>query len=104
MIEIYYKHRKTQSQIKSQLSNKLMLFIADSIDKCINGNFYGELCWVKGLLGRVYRRFSKEILQRLLIFYNSKIVQVQGKDVKDMKEFLMKISRVKKSKDKRVKS
>lgn len=78
MIEIYYKykHRKTQTQIKSQLSNKLMLFIADSIDKCINGNFYGELYWVRMLLGKVYRRFSKEILQRLLIFYQVKIGHV----------------------------
>ena len=58
-VNVYYSYRKTQAQIKSQLSNKLMLYVADSIDKLINSNLFGRLIVLKSLLQKVYRRFSK---------------------------------------------
>jgi hypothetical protein len=36
LVDIYYKNKKLQNQTKSLLNNKLMLFVADYIDKCIN--------------------------------------------------------------------
>lgn len=38
LVDIYYKNKKLQNQTKSLLNNKLILFIADYIDKCINSS------------------------------------------------------------------
>lgn len=53
-----------------------MLYIADSIDKSLNNSNYGNLVHVKYLLGKTKRRFQKEILQRLCIFFCSKIDEI----------------------------
>ena len=53
-----------------------MLFIADSIDKSLNSANFDHLVHVKYLLGKTKRRFQKEILQRLYIFFCSKIANI----------------------------
>lgn len=81
LLDSYFKYRKTQAQVKSLLSNKLMLFAADSIDKSMNNANYGGLLAMRALLGKTKRRFQKETLQRLSIFFCSKIGNAEDKNV-----------------------
>lgn len=100
LLDLYYRYRKNQGQAKGQLSNKLMLYAADTIDKSLNNRNYRTLLTVKALLKKTYRRFPKETLQRLYIFFCSKIANIEDKAVNEMKKFLNKIGKVKKPKDK----
>lgn len=58
-LDVYYKYRKGQNQTKSLLNNKLMLYVADFIDKCISNSRYGDLNLIEKLLTKNYRRFPK---------------------------------------------
>lgn len=49
-----------------------MLFVADTIDKNINNSNFNKLNLIKIILIKTYRRFDKDTLHRLLIFFNSK--------------------------------
>jgi len=78
MLDSYYGYRKNQSQTKELLSSKLMLFVADSIDRNVSNSHFNNLNLVKIILTKTYRRFPKETLHRLLIFYNSKTELVEN--------------------------
>ena len=73
MVNFYFKYRKNHAQTHKALSDKMMLFVADSIDKTIIGKKYSELSIVRMLLKKIYRRYNKEILHRLCIFFTSKV-------------------------------
>jgi hypothetical protein len=82
LVDLYFRYKKHINQIKSLLSNKLMLFIADSIDRVINSGNYLKLNVVKSILNKVHRRFPKETLHRLLIFFNSKTERINDEGLK----------------------
>lgn len=76
-----------------------MLFLADFIDKTLQNEKYINLKAGKMLLSKTNRRFSKETLHRLLIFFESRSASIENRNVKDMKSFLVKISKVGKKKN-----
>lgn len=57
LVDIYFK--KATNKTKPLLANKLMLYIADSLDKAVNGASFSHLSKIKMLLNRTYRRYQK---------------------------------------------
>lgn len=78
-----------------------MLFLADFIDKTLQNEKYTNLKAAKVLLSKTSRRFSKETLHRLLIFFESRAGSIENRNAKDMKSFLAKISKIGKKKKER---
>ena len=91
LVDLYFKRASLRT--KSLLCNKLMLFVADSLDKAVSNSNYGNLPSIQILLGRTFRRFMKETLQRLLLFFTSKTANVEAAEVKSLISFLTRISK-----------
>lgn len=73
MVELYFRYRKNHSQTHKALSDKMMLYVADSIDKIMAAKRFDDLGILRMLLKKIYRRYNKEILHRLSRFFSFKV-------------------------------
>ena len=72
LISQHDQYRKRHGPTHQTLNDKAMVYIADCMDKAFMPLDLSKLTLIELILKKFYRRYSKETLQRLAIFYNSK--------------------------------
>ncbi len=78
--------------------NKLILFIVGEVDQAIERGEFLKLDTYTFIISKVFRRYEKETLYRLLLFIRQKATQVDNTHLDDFISYLTQVSKKKSEK------
>lgn len=91
VVDIYLKKKLTKEQQKHSL-NKALLFVVAEFDRIFDSAEFHDLHFIQLILKKFVKRVTKEVLQRVLVFYKSKFENTikDNEEAAEMLKFLEK--------------